>query len=402
MIMKILVVATSIVPGNSLGIEHFTYRIIAALSTYYPDSKIIVLIPGNSQVAWGERLPKNVNIQFEQMRFSPTAFTFAVHGMRNGNRFLSYIKGLQIARCIYASLKKLELIGLIKKHRPDIVYSPFHIENLVFGHGKVVLSVHDLREVTNEFFDEEKARTLTSNIKNSSAIAIAWLHPFEQFNRLFPEESEKAFLIPFPIPISSPAHGFQQQTNSEKEILLFASALRPQKNHVNIIRAMPDIIEARHKVGKQVLLICAGTKHSPLYESLVEEVEKLGIQKHVSFTGFISDSKLQTLYAQSTMIVSPTLWEAASGSVFEAFSFGKPAACSNIPPIVSQVEQSGALVRFFDPYDPLDIARAVLDVLENPAQYISGSQSGSVFLSSLSWELTARQYMDLFRRIAKS
>ncbi len=106
-------------------------------------------------------------------------------------------------------------------------------------------------------------------------------------------------------------------------------------------------------------------------------------------------------YERSTIIVSPSLWEAASGAVFEAFSFEKPVACSRIPPTVSQVEQAGAYVNFFDPKDPKDIARAVIEVLDNPEPFIAGSRAGAKYLLSLDWKTTATKYMEIFGNLVK-
>ena len=149
--------------------------------------------------------------------------------------------------------------------------------------------------------------------------------------------------------------------------------------------------------------MCAGTCHSPVYEMLISEASRLGVHGSVLFTGFISDKELREAYERSTIIVSPSLWEAASGAVFEAFSFEKPVACSPVsPPTVSQVEQAGAYVNFFDPKDPKDILHnPVIEVLDNPEPFIAGSRAGAKYLLSLDWNATATKYMEIFGNLVK-
>ncbi len=397
--MKIIVVASTIIPGNSLGIEHFTYRLVKGLCEYYPQNEYIILIPRGTLEAWSLRVPQKKNVTFVPMRFSPTirGALNVVHP-RFSNAVYSFLKNQKYIRLIFRRLRLFELSFVLRQQRPDIVYSPLHVESLIFGEGKTVISVHDLREIMPEFYDKERAQSLKANILNSHGIVVAWKHPYEQLIAMFPLQKSKTYLIPFPIPITGRDDSFKEN-EEQQEIILFASALREQKNHINLLRAMPEIIKARSSQRGHVLLVCAGTCHSPMYEILKKEVSKLGLEENVKFTGFISDAELREFYERSTMIVSPTLWEAASGAVFEAFSFEKPVACSRIPPTISQVEQAGAFVNYFDPANPKDIARAVIQVLENPAPFILGSHNGAKYLRSLNWETTARSYMEVFRDV---
>lgn len=398
--MKIVVVASSIVPGNSLGIEHFTYRLLNALVDNHKEHKYIVLIPKGTLQAWRLRVPPKNNVTFVPIKISASIrSTVATTQLTLSNPVYLYLKKQKIFRFIFHKLKQYELGRVIRFQNPDIVYTPLHIEALVFGPWKTVLSVHDLREIMPEFYEREKAELLKKNLAKTEGIIVAWRHPYGQLIENFPLYKPKTHLIPFPIPITRNRNKYDPGSSGQKEIILFASALREQKNHINLLKAMPKIIKSRSSKEKEILLVCAGTFHYPLYDNLLNEVSKIGIQQNVLFTGFISDEELERWYEKSTVIVTPTLWEAASGAVFEAFLFQKPVACSRIAPIISQVEQSNAHVNYFEPNDPNDIARSILEVLENPTPYIEGAQRGAKFLQSLTWESTAHQYIQVFRQV---
>ena len=399
--MKIVIVATSIIPGNSLGIENFTYRLLNSLTDIYPSDIFYVLIPYDTTEQWKQRLSPHSNLILTPVRLSPRVFDHVRSSATNLSAGLYQgLKKSFLARMAFRLVRCLDLQLRLRKIKPDVVYSSYHLEMLCGGKGKMVVTVHDLREAMREFYDVEKAPILQRNVEKARAVIVAWKHPFDQLKDMFPETRDKAHLIPFPIPISP--NGLQPEVQSRNEILLFASALRPQKNHVNLVHALRIVVDERQKIGKSVCLVCAGTKHSPTYEEVFREVQGLGLEEHVEFTGFVSDDALKDLYAQANIIVTPTLWEAASGAIFEAFLFEKPVACSRIAPIVSQVEQSGAIVSYFDPNDPQDIARSILEVLESPALYITGSKRGAQFVRSLSWAKTAQEYMQVFRQVAHS
>jgi glycosyltransferase involved in cell wall biosynthesis len=399
--MKIVVVASSIIPGNSLGIEHFTYRLLNALVDHFPEDHFYVLIPTGTTDQWVQRLPPRLNLFLKTLSFSPMVFNEATSQSKGiMARLYAQLKKRFIARVAFRLIRRINLELTLQFVQPDVVYAPFQLEILGSSTWKTLITVHDLREVMTEFFDAEKASILRRNIDMACAVMIAWKHPFDQFVQMFPESRDKAHLAPFPIPISPT--NLNTVIRQDREMLLFASALRPQKNHINLIRALRIIVDERQKIGKSVLLVCAGTKHLPTYERLLQEISELCLENHIEFTGFIPDDVLKELYAQAHVIVSPTLWEAASGAVFEAFAFEKPVACSHISPIVSQVEQSNGLVSYFDPNDPKDIARSILDVLENPSLFIAGAKRGAQFVRDLNWDRTARDYMRVFRQVAVS
>jgi glycosyltransferase involved in cell wall biosynthesis len=128
--------------------------------------------------------------------------------------------------------------------------------------------------------------------------------------------------------------------------------------------------------------------------------QELGVSSNVTFTGFLPVEQVASLYEHSSMIVAPTLWEAASGTVFEAFWYEKPVACSDIPPLRKQVEMVGGSARFFNPEDPVDIAAAICEVLADPLPYLRGAERAKNYLSALTWERAAGNYLSIFEWVA--
>ncbi len=160
------------------------------------------------------------------MRFSPTISAIIPLSVSATfqDRVYSFLRNLPVTRYMFRMFKKIELAQILQFQQPDVVFSPLHIEVLVFGKWKSVLSVHDLRETMPEFYDVEKARTLRINVLRSDAIVVAWKHPYNQLIETFPEQRAKTHLVPFPVPISRGNNQFGN-CQSDQEIILFASAL---------------------------------------------------------------------------------------------------------------------------------------------------------------------------------
>jgi glycosyltransferase involved in cell wall biosynthesis len=120
----------------------------------------------------------------------------------------------------------------------------------------------------------------------------------------------------------------------------------------------------------------------------------------IEYRGFVSTTELASLYRNAAAVVMPSLWEAASGPIFEAFAYGRPVACSDIPPLRSQVDFCGATVAFFDPLNPASIAEAVGRLLDDPERFGRGSAAGAAVLGRLTWSQTALDYLEVWRWVA--
>jgi glycosyltransferase involved in cell wall biosynthesis len=86
------------------------------------------------------------------------------------------------------------------------------------------------------------------------------------------------------------------------------------------------------------------------------------------------------------------MWEAASGAVFEAFSWGLPVACADVPPLRAQIDFAGGNAAFFDPADPADMARAVRTVVADRERYAEASRRAGLRLAGRSWREVAADY----------
>jgi len=171
-----------------------------------------------------------------------------------------------------------------------------------------------------------------------------------------------------------------------KYVMLYVGRLKKIKGLTYLIRAMPIIV----KKAKDVTLVIAG--RGRLIRALQKLVEKLNVERHVMFVGFISpDRDLPYYYAACDVFVLPSTYEVFPLALLEAMSTGKPVIASRIggiPKIVRNGE-NGFLTK---PRDPAGIAKAVLR-LYNDADLASsmGKAGRRLIEEKFSWQKIAKQ-----------
>jgi glycosyltransferase involved in cell wall biosynthesis len=118
----------------------------------------------------------------------------------------------------------------------------------------------------------------------------------------------------------------------DKVKLLFVGRLFPEKSVDTLIKAMPHII-GKHP-NTHLMLVGAGH----LRPKLEKLTASLGMEKHITFLGFVSEEDKILAYNASDIFILPSLAELEGMVVLEAMACGKPI-------IISDAEMSAS--RFF-------------------------------------------------------
>lgn len=175
--------------------------------------------------------------------------------------------------------------------------------------------------------------------------------------------------------------------------LLYPAQTWPHKNHLGLVEALARL--ARDP-GLRPRLVFTGHRDAHA-ETVIRRARELGVEDQLVFTEFVSPGELIGLYRLCRALVVPTFFEAASGPLWEAFSLGVPAACSNV---TSLPEQAGDAALVFDPRDPGAIADAMRRLWTDEALRIELIARGKRQVSRFTWERTARHFRAHYRRLA--
>jgi alpha-1,3-rhamnosyl/mannosyltransferase len=110
----------------------------------------------------------------------------------------------------------------------------------------------------------------------------------------------------------------------------------------------------------------------------------------------VPEEDLSALYAGAALFVFPSLYEGFGLPVLEAMACGVPVACSDIS---SLLEVCGDAALYFDPGDVEAIAEVLCSAMTNPDLRATLQERGLNRAAQFSWEQTARETLDLYRRI---
>ena len=166
----------------------------------------------------------------------------------------------------------------------------------------------------------------------------------------------------------------------------------PHKNHARLFEALAHL---RDSQGRTVTLVCTGARHEPSWPRLQARIQELKLEDQVRFLGFVSPTELRCLYSMAGCLVLPTLFEANSLPIFEAWSEGLPVVSSDVTALPEQVGDAGLLC---DPFEPASIARAIEQALFDQTLREDLIARGRRRLADFDWNRTARAYRAVYRK----
>jgi glycosyltransferase involved in cell wall biosynthesis len=141
-------------------------------------------------------------------------------------------------------------------------------------------------------------------------------------------------------------------------------------------------------------MVCTGATYRPHWPAIEAGLARFGLSHQVRFVGFLAETDLRAVFLQASALVLPSLYEASSLPIFEAWQDGVPVACSNATALPEQVRGAALL---FDPTDVRAIAEAVKLVLE-PLQRSALTARGRERLGDFDLVRTAKAYRAVYRR----
>lgn len=205
--------------------------------------------------------------------------------------------------------------------------------------------------------------------------------PFEQFIVLTPWWREKVLASGLKKPINicpNPVtpellsharkycfHAPELPKVSESIVILAMARLLPEKGIQHVLAAL-DLLPEKFQ------LVIAGD--GPLKDSLLKQVDLLGLQHRVTFTGWLeAKAKIETL-KKADLFCLPSLYDSFGMVFIEAMAFNLPIVACNWGPIADVVtSEVGLLV----PYaNPESVASAVTEIVKNPFYFsVHGAES---------------------------
>jgi glycosyltransferase involved in cell wall biosynthesis len=174
----------------------------------------------------------------------------------------------------------------------------------------------------------------------------------------------------------------------------YALYLGSNKLHKNLVR----LVDAWARLQPQpVPLVIAGV-WDPRYPEARQRAEALNLGKAVHFLGPVAEKDLPVLYSSAALFVFPSEYEGFGLPVLEAMACGAPVACSNTS---SLPEVTGDAALMFDPADVDAIADTLDRLLADAGLRADFRERGLRQATRFTWERTAQETLNLYRKIAQ-
>lgn len=163
--------------------------------------------------------------------------------------------------------------------------------------------------------------------------------------------------------------------------------------HKNIKR----LIQAFEIVKEQQtdLQLVIGGKKEHYYEKLEAWASDSPVRKSILFPGFVPDPEMKWLHQNAEAYVLPSLSEGFAIPGLEAMENNDALISSNATCLP---EVYGDAAHYFDPYDVVDIARAIQEVLRDDYLRKDLIKKGQDQVKKYSWDKMAKETLDVYSK----
>jgi glycosyltransferase involved in cell wall biosynthesis len=283
----------------------------------------------------------------------------------------------------------------------DLFWSPAHYMPRYIG-SKSVVTIHDL---AYEYFPDLFLPSDLYKLKNWTRHAVRQADHILSVSNATKQDLVKLYGVAED-KISVVFNGFDSDVFNIEEkadttivnnyqlktevYVLFLGTIQPRKNAIKLVQAFHLLKESGYK-GKLVIAGAIGW----LADDTLKVIKESPDRRDIVMTGYVSDTARKALYTHADVYVLPSLYEGFGVPAIEAMGCGAPVTVANNSSLPEVVADAGLL---FNPTDPADIARAVLEIKQNRSQWVKKSLSRA---KHFSWTKCAEETLKVLLKTAK-
>lgn len=181
-----------------------------------------------------------------------------------------------------------------------------------------------------------------------------------------------------------------------EKYFLFVGNLKPHKNFMGLVHAYEH-------AGEQLRdfpLVVVGRKEGFLEadSDSLRLIKDFAIHQKIYFLDFIAEEDLPVLYRLSAATIFPSLYEGFGLPAVEAMSAGSPLAVSNA---ASLPEVCGDAAVYFDPRQPEDIARVLVQLATHPHLLETLKKKGLERSQQFCWDKCAQAHIRVMEDLCR-
>jgi len=288
-------------------------------------------------------------------------------------------------------------------HSPDFVLPPV-------AHAPALLTVHDLSFLRvpehfvpgfRSYLEAAVSRATVkahhiladSNSTRCDLVELMGVDP-DKITVLYPGVEKRFTEVHDPRTLATVTRRYELPTS----FILGLGTLQPRKNFRGLIQAFQQLIrDSAHKQEFTALhlVICGGSGW--MYQDILDDVERRGLQDRVHIPGFVRDEDLPALYTLAKVFAFPSWYEGFGLPILEAQACGTPVVAADNSSLPEVVGDAGLLV---DAADTEALARALGLVLTDHSLRSRLVSAGRVQAARFTWEHAAKALLATYQNLA--
>jgi glycosyltransferase involved in cell wall biosynthesis len=178
--------------------------------------------------------------------------------------------------------------------------------------------------------------------------------------------------------------------------VLYVGSEDPRKDLGTLLRAFARVV----RVAPQARLLKIGAAHHQAERLRLRRLAAgLSIGEAVRFLDHVPEEDLPGLYNAAAVAVLPSVYEGFGLPVLEAMASGTPVVCAAAAALP---ELAGDAARLFPPGDADALAKALGQLILDPALRADLARRGLARAASFTWQQTAAATLDRYRAAARA
>jgi glycosyltransferase involved in cell wall biosynthesis len=287
----------------------------------------------------------------------------------------------------------------------DVLFCPSYSVPVTYT-GKCVVAIHSMNEVESGTHPWWYKLTYSKLYRFSADRADRIIVPSEStrldLERYYGITSEKVDIV-----VQGADESFRPITDeavkratrikflgTDRPYIVFVGKLSTRRNIPTLIEAF-SIVKRRTSLPHALLLVGPNHVGVPLDQVIAQH----GVQGDVIQTDgkFASHLEVPPVYASADLYVNASAYEGFSMTLVEALSCGTPVVTVNRAALA---EIASGAAEFVEEPTPEALADAIERVLTDPVLSKSLGERGYRRADAFRWDVTARQTLDVLRRVA--
>ncbi len=200
----------------------------------------------------------------------------------------------------------------------------------------------------------------------------------------------------YPVTTADSGDKIKKRFSITNPFVLYVGDVNYNKNIPGLLLAFQTITE---RSNLDLVLVGTGfIAPSHHKERIDKQMDLLHLQSRVRVAGHVTQEELRGLYSHAACYVHPSIAEGFGLPVLEAMACGCPVVCSHT---TSLGEIAAGVSMGIDPKAPFDIARGILDVVNNTVLSRTLKEKGLAHAKRFTWKRTAEETVEAYKSVIR-